>query len=71
MLCARADAEDAATQRKVEVMGKNKKKAANETRKGTKRLTDYKSRETEGKVSQTDAAFQKALGRAKGIPRKG
>lgn len=52
-------------------MEKNKKKAANKTRKGTKQLTEYKSRETEGKVSQTDAAFQTAFGRAKGMPRKG
>lgn len=52
-------------------MEKNKKKAANNARKDTKRLTDYKSRETEGKVSQTDAAFQTAFGNAKSMPRKG
>jgi hypothetical protein len=46
-------------------MDKNKKKkAADGTRKGEKRLSDYKSREAEGK-SGAEAQFQKAFGTSK------
>jgi hypothetical protein len=52
-------------------MDKNKKKkAADGTRKGEKRLSDYKSREAEGK-SGAEAQFQKAFGKSKDALRKG
>jgi hypothetical protein len=52
-------------------MDKNKKKkAADGTRKGEKRLSDYKSREAEGK-SGAETQFQKAFGTSKDAPRKG
>lgn len=51
-------------------MGDNKKKKPG-TARSAKRLTDYKSREAEGKTSQTDTVFQKALGKSKGVPHKG
>lgn len=53
-------------------MEKNKKKkAGTATTKGAKVQSDYKSRETAGKVSQTDAMFHKAPGKAKDTSRKG
>jgi hypothetical protein len=53
-------------------MDKNKKKKAETgTPKGSKRLSEYKSRETAGKTSQTDVAFQKAFGKGKAVPKKG
>lgn len=52
-------------------MEKNKKKAGTGIPKGSKRLSDYKSREAEGKANQTDLAFQKAFGKGKAVPHKG
>lgn len=54
-------------------MSKNndKKKAGTGAAKGAKVLSDYKSQEAAGKSSQTDAAFQKAFGKAKDVARKG
>ncbi len=52
-------------------MEKNKKKAGAGTPKGAKVLSDYKSREAEGKSTPTDAKFQKAFGKAKDVSRKG
>ena len=53
-------------------MEKNrKKKAGAGTPKGAKVPSDYKSREAAGKISPTDAAFQKAPGKAKDAARKG
>jgi hypothetical protein len=52
-------------------MNKNKKKkAADGARKGEKRLSDYKTREAEGKGG-AEAQFQKAFGTSKDAPRKG
>jgi len=52
-------------------MDKNKKKkAADGTRKSEKRLTDYKSREAEGK-SGAEAQFQKAFGKSRDALHKG
>ena len=51
-------------------MDKNKKKAADGTRKGEKRLSDYKSRAAEGK-SGGDSQFQKAFGKSKNALHKG
>ncbi len=50
-------------------MDKNKKKKASP--KTAKTPSAYKSRETEGKASQTEAAFQKSFGTAKDRARKG
>ncbi|MCC6006355.1 MAG: hypothetical protein JJU40_01610 [Rhodobacteraceae bacterium] len=53
-------------------MEKNKKKKPGTgTPKGAKVPSDYKAREAAGKISQTDAAFQKAPGKAKDSSRKG
>lgn len=53
-------------------MDKNKKKKAGTgAPKGAKVPSEYKSREAAGKISQTDAAFHKAPGKAKDAPRKG
>lgn len=54
-------------------MEKNKKKKAGTgTPKGSKHLSEYKSRESEGKASQTDATFHdKAFGKGKGVGHKG
>ncbi|GGD28686.1 hypothetical protein [Sinisalibacter lacisalsi] len=53
-------------------MEKNKKKKAGAgTPKSSKKLSEYKSRESEGKTNQTDAAFQKAFGKGKALPHKG
>ncbi|WP_155326502.1 hypothetical protein [Alkalilacustris brevis] len=52
-------------------MDKNKKKPGTGASKGSKRPSEYKSREAEGKSNQTDVAFQKAFGKAKGVSRKG
>jgi hypothetical protein len=49
---------------------KKKKKAVDGTRKVEKRLSDYKSREAEGK-SGAEARFQKAFGKARDASRKG
>ncbi|MCC5972752.1 MAG: hypothetical protein JJT81_01735 [Rubellimicrobium sp.] len=52
-------------------MEKNKKKKpATGTPKAVKQPSAYKLRETDGKTSQTDAAFHKAPGKAKDGPRK-
>ncbi|MFD1510901.1 hypothetical protein [Lacimonas salitolerans] len=48
-----------------------KKKATTDGSKSAKRQSDYKSRESEGKVNKTDAAFDKAFGKGKVSPRKG
>lgn len=48
----------------------NKKKAGGPP-KSPKRPSEYKSREAEGKTSQTDAAFHKAFGKGKGVAHKG
>lgn len=72
MLCARADAVGGETQRKGATMDKNKKKKAGTgTPKGSKQLSEYKSRESDGKTSQTDAAFHKVFGKGKAVPKKG
>ena len=53
-------------------MEKNKKKkTGTDGPKGAKAPSEYKSREAAGKVSQTDAAFHKAPGKAKDAARKG
>jgi len=52
-------------------MDKNKKKPGTGAPKGAKTLSAYKSREAEGRVSQTDAAFHKPPGKARDSPRKG
>lgn len=62
---------DAEQRRKVESMEKNKKKAVSGAPKSAKRQSEYKSRETESKSNQTDAAFKKAFGKAKDVSRKG
>ena len=48
-----------------------KKKAGTGGAKGAKVPSAYKSRETEGKTSQTDAAFHKPAGKSKDPSRKG
>jgi hypothetical protein len=59
-------------QRKDAAMEKNKKKKAGTgTPKGSKRVSEYKSREADGKSNQTDVAFQKAFGKGKAVPHKG
>ena len=53
-------------------MEKNtKKKAGAGAPKGARVPSAYKSREAEGKTSQTDAAFHKGPGKAKDVSRKG
>lgn len=52
-------------------MDKNKKKKATGAPKSVKQPSDYKSRESAGKESQTDAMFHKASGKGKTAPRKG
>jgi hypothetical protein len=49
---------------------KDKKKPGAGAPKGAKVPSAYKSRESEGKTSQTDAAFHKATGKAKDGSRK-
>lgn len=69
---ARSDARDSETNRKVRTMEKKKKKKAGSgTPIGPKQLFEYKSREADGKTSQTDTAFHNTSGKAKSIPRKG
>ena len=50
---------------------KDKKKPGTGAHKGAKVQSAYKSREAEGRTSQTDAAFHKASGKAKDGARKG
>ncbi|SMH46836.1 hypothetical protein [Maritimibacter sp. HL-12] len=52
-------------------MEKNKKKVATAKPKASKRMSEYKSREVDGKSNQTDLAFQKAFGKGKAVPHKG
>ncbi len=53
-------------------MDKNKKpKAASTLAKTAKPQSDYKTRDPEGKTNPTDAAFQKAFGKGKSVPKKG
>lgn len=52
-------------------MDKNKKKKAGTTgQKGAKTPSDYKTNESEGKSSQADSKFQKAIAKAKDSSRK-
>lgn len=48
-----------------------KKKPASDSAKAAKAPSDYKSRDADGKASQADSKFQKALGKAKDVTRKG
>lgn len=67
-----AGARYASTQRKIRQMEKNrKKKTGTGSPKGVKVPSEYKSREVEGRISQTDAAFHKPSGKAKDLSRKG
>jgi hypothetical protein len=52
-------------------MEKNKKKKASGTPKSVKNPSDYKTRESAGKESQTDAMFHKTSGKGKAGARKG
>jgi hypothetical protein len=52
-------------------MDKNAKKKTPGGSKGTKTQSDYKSRDAESNNSATDNKFQKQLGKAKDIQRKG
>lgn len=51
-------------------MEKNKKKKATGAPKSVKHPSDYKSRESEGKVSKTDATFHKVPTKSKATARK-
>lgn len=57
--------------RKVMTMDKNKKPKATTASKAAKPASDYKSRDPEGKTTPSDAAFQKAFGKGKSVPKKG
>lgn len=52
-------------------MDKTKKPKASTASKAAKPVSDYKSRDPEGKTTPSDAAFQKAFGKGKSIPKKG
>ncbi len=52
-------------------MDKNKKPKASAASKAAKPGSDYKSRDPEGKTTPNDAAFQKAFGKGKALPKKG
>jgi len=72
MPCGRTETDAPANRKEAVIMDKNKKKKASAPgAKGAKSLTDYKSRESEGKASQADSKFQKEFGKAKDTLRKG
>lgn len=50
---------------------KTKKKPSAPGTKSARTQSDYKTRESENKVSQADSKFQKELGKAKNTLRKG
>ena len=52
-------------------MDKNKKPKASAQTKAAKTVSDYKSRDPDGKTNPTDVAFQKAFGKTKPAPKKG
>lgn len=52
-------------------MEKTKKPKASTASKAAKPASDYKPRDPEGKTTPSDAAFQKASGKGKSVPKKG
>jgi hypothetical protein len=57
--------------RKAMTMEKTKKPKASTASKAAKPASDYKPRDPEGKTTPSDAAFQKASGKGKSVPKKG